>query len=100
MPLLPSSLLALGFIYGCGVAAWCIIDRRWTPRGVIVFILGTLPAFAGFLIPADERIARAAITVLGFLTGGRILSYFCEGGRARLRDYLRFLSIGLLRPHL
>jgi hypothetical protein len=48
----------------------------------------------------DDRVVRALTVVCGGLMGLRVYSYYLAGTPGGLADFLRFLSVGMLSPHL
>ncbi len=94
-------ILAIISNYAGAIGAWTLLNIR-NPR--IRFTLSLLPGllsvFAAALIPLDFPIIRAGVAILGIITASRIATKAVDGGRPPLGDYLRYISVTMLRPHL
>jgi hypothetical protein len=95
------SVFAIVLTYVVALAFWHIQMRSRILRTSVLVSVIIIACFAGFAIPAKDKILRLITAGLGLLVAIRVYSY-SQAGRtnASFTDYIRFLSIGLLSPHL
>jgi hypothetical protein len=93
--------VALILSYAVALLAWLMLRRvgAFTPAvaaawGVAVIACSALVFFE------EHRVLRALTFICGGLLGLRVYSYCLAGTPRGLADFLRFLSVGLLSPHL
>jgi hypothetical protein len=91
---------ALLLSYAVAILAWWL--RRTGPFTPVVagaWGVGVL-ACSALVFFEDQRVLRALIFIAGGLVALRVYSYGLADTPCGLADFLRFLSIGLLSPHL
>jgi hypothetical protein len=101
MHVVARALISIGLIYASAVCAWAALPMRVRAiRGAIVVGSMIVCALSALIIPPDQKVFRGAVVIVGVITAIRVYSYWREKGGGGSLDYLRFLSIGMLRPHL
>lgn len=89
------SLVVLGVFLLVGYAAHVLGQKMHVPRVTLLLLLGVLAGPAGFAIVPDTAsswfplVAKVALSVVGFLLGGHLLS----GKHHRLRKHVLALSL-------
>ena len=87
-------------IYGVALAFWFIrVQSRVLRTSVLVSVV-IIACLAGLVIPVEYRIFRIVAALFGLFVAIRVYSYSKASRTDGLLDYVRFLSIGLLSPHL
>jgi hypothetical protein len=92
---------ALILAYGVALLAWLVLRRTGTFSPLVAGAWGVgVMACSALVFFADDRLLRALIFVCGSLVALRVYSYCRAGTPGSLVDYLCFLSVGMLSPHL
>jgi hypothetical protein len=93
--------VALILAYAMAILTW-LMHRRiraFTPTVAASWGIGVL-ACSAVVVFAEDGVVRALVFVCGALVALRTYSYGLAEMPCGLADYLRFLSVGLLSPHL
>jgi hypothetical protein len=101
---LSGTLLTLGMVFLLMYATALIMrpfavdssSAKW-PAFVICAVLIFA---AGVWLPREAKLLRAIVVIFGGLITLRIYSYCMSAKHRGVWDYLRFVSIGMLNPHL
>jgi hypothetical protein len=93
--------LAFALMYGAALA----LNPSWLRKlGALsiptALVLGSVVLGAALLLPPEPRLIAANVAIVGLLWVVRIYSYWKEDPRRGFGDYVRFLSVALLSPHL
>jgi hypothetical protein len=86
--------------YGVAIAFWLIRGRSCVLHTSVLVSVVIIACFGGLVIPAEDRILRLIAVALGLFVAIRVYSYSQANRTNGFIDYIRFLSIGLLSPHL
>jgi hypothetical protein len=87
--------------YAVAILAWLIVRRTGATTWMVAAAWGVaVLAGSALVLFEDHRVLRALIFICGALVALRVCSYCLAGTPCSLADYLRFLSVGLLSPHL
>jgi hypothetical protein len=93
--------LAFSLMYGAALALYPSGLRRLGPLKIpAALVLGAVVLGAALLLPPEPRWVVAGLAIVGLLWVVRIYSFWREEPRRGFGDYLRFLSVALLSPHL
>jgi hypothetical protein len=97
-------VLAVGALllsYAVAVLAWAVHRRMgpFAPVAAAVWGVGVAGCSA-LVFFEDNRILRALTFICGALVGLRVYSYCLAAAPQALMDHFRFLSVGMLSPHL
>jgi hypothetical protein len=93
-------VFAVALEYGVALLFWCVQRRSRAVRAVALILVSLVGCFAGLAIPAENKALRLAAVLLDLFVALRVYSYSQAGRTSSLGDFLRFLSIGLISPHL
>jgi hypothetical protein len=94
-------ILAIAANYAGAIGAWGLLGiRRREIRFPLTLAVGLPTVFAAVLIPLDLPVIGAGVAILGIITASRIATKAIDGNRPALSDYLRYISVAMLRPHL
>jgi hypothetical protein len=92
-------LLLLAVPYGFALAAWPVIRRASYPIAADALMLAAM-LLAGYLARDFSAPVRALIAISGTILLLRVHSYACAVHNGGFREYVHFLSLGLISPHL
>jgi hypothetical protein len=95
------AISALILSYAVAIVAWLVLRRTGTfsPAVAGAWSAG-VTACSALAYFDEEALVRALTFVCGALVGLRVYSYCLAGRPAGFADFLRFLSVGMLSPHL
>jgi len=94
-------IASVGFFYAAALMVWPAIQTGHRSARLIIFALAlAFAVFAELLLRPEPKIVRGGVSVLALLLALRAYSYCQSSVRGSFLRYIRFLSIGLLNPHL
>ena len=91
---------AIVLTYGGAFLVWPALRKSGFARWGSVTTALLVAAFSFLIVPAEARVLRACAFAIGGFAAIRIYSYSQAERRGGFLDYVRFLSVALLSPHL
>jgi len=95
-----SFVLALLLEYAAALAFWFIQHQSRALRNIAIVLVALIACIAPLAIPVENTNLRLAAVLLDLFVALRVYSYSQTSRSSSLGDYLRFLSLGLISPHL
>jgi hypothetical protein len=94
-------VVPVGLFHAAALMAWPAVQTRSRIARLTVFILAAaFSVWAEILIWPEAKIVRGCVAVVALLLALRVYSYCRSTVQGGFLNYVRFLSLGLLSPHL